>query len=115
SAHTVLKKLDEALQAENDLYDSIYESSINHTVRRLITLALLLYGEYGNEEVLFLRKLRLSIETNFKFPVLETERIITLLDECARISGKRYPSGRPTTVFNKASKGADPRCYICGK
>jgi 5-methylcytosine-specific restriction endonuclease McrA len=115
SSNTVLKSIDRALAAEGELYETIYRSTINHLTRRLITLALFLSQEFGDDETLFLRKLRQGIENNFRFPATTTERMVTLLYECVRISGRRYSSGRPTRIFNAVSRRTEPRCYVCGR
>ena len=109
---SIFQSLDSVVKADGELYETIYESTINYLVRRVITLASFLYRKNEDDEVVFLRELRRALDNNYSFPEHEFEKIITLLYDCAKISGKRHPSGSTTKAYNRL---LNPRCYICGK
>lgn len=112
---SIFKKIDSALRGNNEIHETIYESTINYLLRRLITLSRFLYRKYKDDESLFVKKLRISIENNFNFPFNNSqfEKLITLLSECAKIAERPL---KPRTTTNRYKKGGEnQRCYICGK
>lgn len=105
--------IDNALMAEGEFFQLVYESSINHLVRRLITSAEHLrrkYDLYPDDSVSEIRKF---LRDFTHIPPSQREKIVTLLVECLRERDRKISLKLKDSIRKEAqSRGAN--CYLCG-
>jgi len=108
--------IDDALIAENAFSELVYNSCIDYMVRRLITTAQFLEGQYGPScypPGRFIVELRKFVRDYTNIPTDKIELVLTLLLECVKVADRK--PGRETKkriLRNARRKGI--RCYICG-
>lgn len=113
-----LFRIDNALLANGELTELVYNSTINYMVRRLITTAKFLKRKIeanGLSDGVLATNLRGFIENELNLPTNKTERVFTLLFECSKVSGRKPPPTKLKRIKNRARReGKELRCHICG-
>lgn len=114
SSKSFVYKIDDALIAEGQFAKLVYESSINHLVRRLITSAEYLrrkYALYPDER--YLVEIRKFLRDFTHIPFSQREKIFTLLVECLK-ERERDASQKLRDNIRKEAKTRGITCYLCG-
>lgn len=109
-------QIDNALKAEGELSDLIYNSTINYMMRRLIFTAEFLRRKCEKKnlgEDKFILELRNFIKENTRISSRNLERVLVLLRECLKARKKEIASSQKTRI-HRGAKQRDERCYICG-
>ncbi len=112
-------RFDRALKAEGEFALYVYESSINHMVRRLITGAKFVRRQCKNEgreadEGYLVNQIRKFVNSNVVLPKNRTELVVIFL--LASINLKRRETKGVAEHLRRNSGGRPiETCYICGK
>lgn len=113
-----VSKVDDALIAEGDLEQLVYDSTINYVLRRLITTAEFLKRSVEKNnlpESRFIYKLRAFLTSHMHIPTDKVEYILALLILCTKVS-RKTPTPKMLSRIRKsaAGRGGQMSCYICG-
>jgi len=114
-----LVEMDEGVKAEGQFITLVYDSCINHIVRRLIITADAIKGMadkiYKENERFygFVRDLRSYLETHLRTSEDEREVILSLLMSCIENQGKPISRGTKNKIKREAQQ-SNLGCYICG-
>ncbi len=111
-----ISRIDYILQADRELIDLVYNSTINYVLRRLIVTADYFKRKCKKEnkgDEKFLTDLRAFLKEDMHFPEKHIGRIIVLIRECL---DKRNAQVSDSTKHNirKRAKKNNKACYICG-
>ena len=111
-----ISKIDYLLQADGELIDLVYNSTINQVLRRLIVTADYFQRkckkqDKGDEK--FITDLRAFLKDDMRFPEKHIGRIIALIRECL---DKRNAHVADSIKHNirKRARDNNKACYICG-
>jgi 5-methylcytosine-specific restriction endonuclease McrA len=111
-------KIDNALIAEGNFANLLYESSINYILRRLINTAEYLRRKYESDTFppgKFLVELRRFITDHTRINSDDAEKIIALLNLCVEAKNKKLKPSRKKRIVRNAKSNNELSCYICGK
>lgn len=114
--NSFISKIDYIVQADGELIDLVYNSTINYLLRRLILTADFLkrQGEKDNRQNdVFITKLRAFLKDDMHFQEKHIGRISVLILECLDKRKKEVPSSTKDKIRKKAKNDNKP-CYICG-
>lgn len=127
-----LKKIDQAISADGEFIQLVYNSTINYLVRRLVNtgayikrknkaeeelyVGLLETSGDGSEAVSFLEALRNSIKEIFSIDGDELEQVISVLLLCLskRNQDRSINKKKKKRLKNRQTNENGLRCYICG-
>ncbi|MEI6442701.1 MAG: HNH endonuclease [Nostocales cyanobacterium ELA583] len=116
--NSFVSRIDDALIAEGNFSNLVYESSINYLLRRLINTAEYLRRKYESDifpPEQFLFELRRFITENTHIESDKVEIILSLLKLCIDAKDKELKSPRKRRIFKNAQQNDQLCCYICGK
>jgi ribosomal protein S14 len=117
SQPSFLSRIDDTLEANGELSELAYDSTINYMTRRLITTAKFLKRRVeadGLPDSVFADRLRNFVENEISLPKGKRELVFTLLFECARVSGRNSSERLSRMKRTAIREGRDLRCYFCG-
>jgi 5-methylcytosine-specific restriction endonuclease McrA len=118
SKPSFISSLDDALGADGEFGNLVYDSAINYLVRRLISTARFFKRQIESEGLpnsVLVNTLRNFVERQINLPPNKTELIFTLLFECAKVSGRKPSSEKLKRMKRNAIReGKDLYCHICG-
>jgi HNH endonuclease len=114
--NSFISKIDYIVQADGELIDLIYNSTINYVLRRLIVTADFFKRQcesknQGNE--VFIVKLRDFLKEDMNFPEKHIGRISILIRECLNKKKAEVADSTKYKIRTKA-KNNNQACYICG-
>jgi len=113
---SAIAKIDNALLADTQFSELVYNSSINYMVRRFIATAQFLKRKYNTpdypSERYFIELRRFLIDYT-QIPKNEIELLHTLLMECVNVAA-RGPNKTTIKQILREAKELGARCYICG-
>ena len=117
-ATSFVQGMDEFLDANGEFRELVYESCINYTVRRLITVGRYVRRECDalqQDEAYYIRKLRRQIGrvVGIADSTLR-ERFLATIDECVAASGRKISKSKREKVRRDAIESGKV-CYICGR
>ncbi|AFZ60199.1 HNH endonuclease [Anabaena cylindrica FACHB-243] len=115
--NSFVSRIDNALIAEGNFSNLVYESSINYLLRRLINTAEYLRRKYESDVFppeKFLFELRRFITENTHIEVDKVEIILSLLKLCIDAKDKQLKPSRKKRIFKNAKEKDELCCYICG-
>jgi len=113
SSKSVVHKIDNALMAEGEFLHLVYESSINHLVRRLITSAEYLRRKYDLFPDDSVSEIRKFLRDFTHIPPSRREKIATLLVECLRERDREISQNLKDSIRKEAQRRGT-KCYLCG-
>jgi len=111
-----ISKIDYLLQADGELIDLVYNSTINYVLRRLIVTADYFQRkckkeEKGNEK--FITDLRAFLKDDMRFPEKSIELILVLIRECLDKRNAHVADSTKHSI-RKRARDNNKACYICG-
>jgi 5-methylcytosine-specific restriction endonuclease McrA len=111
-----ISRIDYTLQADGELRDLVYNSTINYVLRRLIVTADYFQRKCKKEEKgdeKFITDLRAFLKDDMRFPEKHIGLIIALIRDCL---DKRNAHVADSTKNNirKRARDNNKACYICG-
>lgn len=115
--NSFISRIDNALIAEGNFSNLVYESSINYLLRRLINTAEYLRRKYESDVFppeKFLFELRRFIIENTHIKSDEVEKILSLLKLCVEAKRKKLKTSRKNRIIKNARLNSELCCYICG-
>lgn len=114
---TFANSIDDALQANGEVAELIYNSTINYMLRRLINTASFIKRKCDRNnqpEEKFIVELRKFIQENLNLSNnQEIEKLHTLLRECLNVRKKEITPTRKKSI-RKIAQTNNEKCYICG-
>lgn len=110
-----ISKIDYILFADDSFADTIYQSSINYLLRRLILSADYISREFEYSEELFVYNLRKFLKNDFKFTRSDVEKILSLLLEIRIVINTPLRTPTRNAVKKQAASEGALTCYICGR
>lgn len=113
-----VSKVDDALIAEGEFKQLVYDSTINYVLRRLITTAEFIKRSVEKNnlpESRYVYKLRAFLNSQLHIPTDKVEHILALLILCTKVS-RKTPTPKMLSRIRKsaAGRGGQMSCYICG-
>lgn len=108
--------LDRLLKADGELARTVYLSTIDYVVRRLITAARMMYRKQIDpfNSTTYVRELRDYLVYYTTIPGNQREKIMTLLRKCVDESESSGPTQSTKDRVRKNARGRDLKCHICG-
>ena len=112
-----ISRIDDLLQADGDLRDLVYNSTINYVLRRLIVTADYFKRKCekenkGNEK--FRTDLRAFLKEDMRFPdEKQIGRILVLISDCLDTRNADVADSTKHEIRKRARKNSKA-CYICG-
>jgi hypothetical protein len=114
--NSFISRIDDFLQADGELIELVYDSTINYVLRRLIVTADFLKRKVkrdnkGDDQ--FIDNLRAFLKDDMHFPEKHIGRISVLIRDCL---DKRKATVADSTIhkIRKKAKDKNKACYICG-
>jgi hypothetical protein len=111
-----ISRIDYILQADGELIDLVYNSTINYVLRRLIVTADYFQRKCKKEDKgdeKFITNLRAFLKDDMHFPEKHIGRIIVLIRECLNKRNAQVAESTKHKI-RKRARNNNKACYICG-
>jgi len=111
-----ISRIDDLLQADGELIDLVYNSTINYVLRRLIVTADYFQRKCkkeGKGEEKFITDLRAFLKDDMHFPEKHIGSIFVLIRECL-IKRNAQVAESTKHEIKKRARNNNKACYICG-
>jgi hypothetical protein len=112
-----IAKIDDALIADGDFAQLVYNSSINYLLRRMVTTAEYLKRKFAPPDYppeRYLVEIRRFIRNYTHIPFTQVERVTNILIDCLD-ERRRMPTQTTKNRIRRIAQERGLKCYICGR
>lgn len=109
-----VSRVDKAFISEGELAYTIYISTMNYMLRRLVTTAEYIKRTSSGDSSIYVSRIRRYIHDHTKFPSNKVEPILSLLISSIEARNKVISTTKKRKIKSEA-KNQGLKCYICGR